>query len=412
MAILRETDADAGSDATEDPFEGEALFQASGWIEADPFPVRATALTDGVVEEVHVLEGESVEEGQILATLVDEDARLALAESRAGLEAAERALAMARAETRAAEAAVSTRSSLVDAARAKLAELEDDARRLLRLGGEAVSTREIRQATLRAETQRSEIAAREAERIEAEARLDTSGEALAMARAERAAARARHDERQLAFERTRVRSPISGVIQRLVAEPGRKTILRMDGVDSATVAVLYRPDRLQARIDVPLEQANRLRKGQPVRLRTNFLPDARFRGEVSRIVGEADLQRNTLQAKVTLLDPDPRLRPEMLCRAEFLAARSGDAESTRKDRPGRGRLYVPTAALAERAGEQAEVWVVGPDDGRLALREIRLGPDERDGHREVAEGLRAGERVVLRPDPDLAGGERVTPIEP
>ena len=58
---------------------GEMLFQASGWIEPDPLPVKATALIDGVVDQVHVLEGQSVEKGEILATLIDTDAELALA---------------------------------------------------------------------------------------------------------------------------------------------------------------------------------------------------------------------------------------------------------------------------------------------------------------------------------------------
>jgi multidrug efflux pump subunit AcrA (membrane-fusion protein) len=55
------------------------LFQASGWIEPDPLPVKATALIDGVIDEVRVLEGQFVKKGETLATLVDDDARLALA---------------------------------------------------------------------------------------------------------------------------------------------------------------------------------------------------------------------------------------------------------------------------------------------------------------------------------------------
>jgi len=71
------------------PHEGEALFQASGWIEADPFPVRATALLSGVVEHVHVLGGDAVRTGDPIATLVREDAEIALAAAKAAREAAE-----------------------------------------------------------------------------------------------------------------------------------------------------------------------------------------------------------------------------------------------------------------------------------------------------------------------------------
>ncbi|NRB73562.1 MAG: biotin/lipoyl-binding protein, partial [Verrucomicrobiales bacterium] len=54
------------------------LFQASGWIEPDPLPIKATALVNGVVECVGVLEGEVVKQGQILAELISEDFELDL----------------------------------------------------------------------------------------------------------------------------------------------------------------------------------------------------------------------------------------------------------------------------------------------------------------------------------------------
>ena len=60
--------------------KGPLLFQASGWIEPDPFPVRVTSLYSGVVKEVHVLEGQKIKKGEVIATLIDEDARLVLAE--------------------------------------------------------------------------------------------------------------------------------------------------------------------------------------------------------------------------------------------------------------------------------------------------------------------------------------------
>ena len=59
-------------------FSGAMLFQAAGWLEPDPLPIRATALTDGVIENVHVLEGQKVTRGELIAELIEEDAELAL----------------------------------------------------------------------------------------------------------------------------------------------------------------------------------------------------------------------------------------------------------------------------------------------------------------------------------------------
>lgn len=55
-------DALPGSSETApvDPRDGAVGFQASGWIEPGPFPIKVSALVDGFVDEVLVLEGESV----------------------------------------------------------------------------------------------------------------------------------------------------------------------------------------------------------------------------------------------------------------------------------------------------------------------------------------------------------------
>jgi multidrug efflux pump subunit AcrA (membrane-fusion protein) len=62
--------------------KGGLLFQASGWVEPDPYTVYASTLINGVVSKVEVLEGESVKKGDLLATLIDDDARLDLQEAK------------------------------------------------------------------------------------------------------------------------------------------------------------------------------------------------------------------------------------------------------------------------------------------------------------------------------------------
>ena len=73
-------------------------IQAPGWVEPEPDLVACTALADGVVRELLVLEGDHVESGQIVARLVDDDARLAHDRAVAMLALAEASLESARAE--------------------------------------------------------------------------------------------------------------------------------------------------------------------------------------------------------------------------------------------------------------------------------------------------------------------------
>ena len=61
--------------------KGEMLFQASGWIEPDPYTTYVPVLINGVVDQVHVLEGQSIKQGDLLATLIDDEAKLDLQEA-------------------------------------------------------------------------------------------------------------------------------------------------------------------------------------------------------------------------------------------------------------------------------------------------------------------------------------------
>src|SRR5688572_31558437 len=72
-----------------------SVVQAPGWVEADPYPIGVAALTDGVVKEVLVLEGQPVKAGDVVVRLVDDDAKLELARAEAELADKQAALAAA-----------------------------------------------------------------------------------------------------------------------------------------------------------------------------------------------------------------------------------------------------------------------------------------------------------------------------
>lgn len=389
------------------------LFQASGWVEPDPWPVKATALVDGVVATVEVLEGQTVRKGQLLATLIDEDARLDLSAAQSRLTSLKAQAAGHVRQIEVARAGIATLEKQVLAAKAKRDEYADRSRRSELLPRGSIPEKEVVQARLQLATQEAEIEALSASGAELRGKVENLIAVSGDFDARIAEAATEVARRELALERTRVLSPVDGIVLRLLAVPGQKRMLGMDDPDSATVAVLYEPGKLQARIDVPLDDAARLSAGQPVRIRSSFLPDRVFRGSVSRIVGEADLQRNTLQAKVQIEDPDLRLRPEMLCRAEFLAPfASGESGGGGDDVAvstggAHVRIFVPVAALTGASGDAARVWRLDGSGERVQSQEVSLGTERREDHRLVLEGLRPGDRVVVHPPDHLKPGERV-----
>ncbi|MEX0320598.1 MAG: efflux RND transporter periplasmic adaptor subunit [Puniceicoccaceae bacterium] len=399
-----------------DPFTGTVLFQASGWFEADPFPYRATALASGIVDTVQVLEGQRVEAGEPIATLIREDAELKLGIAKANLEAAEASLASARSEHVLSLARMESMTKEIDVAESRRKELADLAVRAKDLGPELVSQEEIVQAGLRLNTQdqkldalRSQLREREIESERLEAQVQVREGLLGESQT-------RLQEAELEYERMVITAPVTGVVQRLMVAPGQKKVLMADNPESATVALLFQPEHLQARIDVPIAEASRLSVGQAVLLESEFLPGQELQGHIQRITGEADLQRNTLQVKVRVDNPPAGLRPEILCRAKFLntsvssvASNSTSPGPLQVTGPVSGRLgvKVPERALFNQNGNVASAWAVDESGRRIERRSVRLTGSGQDNYLDVAEGLRPGDRVVLNPSSDLKEKMRI-----
>lgn len=406
MRVAQETTMPGGSTGGALSFRGSTLFQASGWVESDPLPIRVTTLYSGVVEEVHVLQGEQVKQGQILATMVDDDARLDVQSAEASLAQARADLEQRKAAVAATEASLNTLSKEIAAAGSRGAELSDQYERLEKAGNNVFRESEITQAKLRLSTQERSIEALQSRRHQRQAELQSDQSSVHAAKARVSFAQVEVARRKLALVRTKVRSPVNGRIQELYAAPGMKRMLQMEGLETATIAKVFQPESLQARIDVPLEEAAQLRIGQPVRLRSTLLPDQNFQGQVTRIDGQADLQRNTLQAKVRLLEPNELLRPEMLCRAEFLSSERVGTSATPATMNGRIALYVPESVLAG-SGRERSVWALDASGKRAEPRPVVVDLETRDGHLRVIKGLRPGDFVINHPPDDLENGERV-----
>ena len=445
-------EASAAETQEADPGErqpaGQAI-QAPGWLEAAPYYTAATALTDGVVAEVLVLEGQTVEQGQPLARLVPDDAHIALASAEADLASAHAELAVAQANLRAAEtdwanpvererAVAATKAALaqteaeitqlpavIETQRAMVKQLQAELDRAGRAqrGGAAneleviVLTQRVagQQATVTATEQRQAILEAQRDRLRAEVdaaqrnfelrvdekrSLDLSRAHEQRAQAAVAMAQAKLDEAQLRLDRLTITAPITGAVQKRLKVPGDKIMLAMDDPHSAHVVHLYDPDKLQVRVDVPLADARHMFVGQTCEVIVEVLPDQTFEGVVDRITYEADLQKNTLQAKVRVVDPSPLLRPEMLTRVKFLPRGGGGQEAPEL---GDTAMLIPSGAI-----DDGRVWVVRNrrgDTGKAFAQGVEVLEDLGEYARVRGE-LRSGDLLALNTT-NLNEGARV-----
>lgn len=419
---------------------GTAVFQAPGWIEADPYDVNVSVLADGVVKELRVLEGEAVKAGQEIVCMVDDDARLALRRADAEVKAAQAVHEAARrewdhpVERRRMVAAAEARLAEVDGDRKKLeyeiavetaraGELNEQLRRQEQAGiGDAIPEYDVVRTRLQLETQRAMLAttrakapALEALRRAAEAELEAARENLRLRINERrmldettaALARAEvvRDEAALRLSRMVVRAPVDGIVLRRLVEPGSKLMLGGDMPRSAQAVSLYDPAHLQVRVDVPLADAAHVGVGQKAKITVEVLPDRTFDGEVSRITHEADIQKNTLQVKVRIEKPAQELRPEMLARVQFLSRAEKGTAPTEK-----ARVFAPERLLSRREDGRWQAWVVDGGRGVAARRDVTTGPGRMDGWAEVTQGLAPGDRLIADPPADLKDGDRVAVV--
>ncbi len=438
------------------PARSTVAVEATGWVEPEPFPILVRPLVDGFVDRIDVVESQIVKAGEPIGHLRSYMIEGALDRIRTVLAFKESSLPTALAEleeakglaaqrldlrrdvarlegevaTAVAEIDVADAEAAAAAARVDSERLQWDAQMRLKAAANVSDVLCARAEAALASAQ-GELAARTAAktkaravRVAAEAQLALAREALAKpvaleAAVAKAAARYASAQADIAATRTElevaereagwlvVKAPMDGVVLRRNAAPGSPVGPSRMGrgaeggspdLGEGTLASLYDPAHVQARIDVPVGSVGGLGAGRRVELTVEALAGRTFHGVVTRLVSQADVLKNTLQVKVRIEDPDPLLKPEMLIRARFLAV-----ESTAGPASAAVRILVPKRAVHDGA-----VFVFDPTGGGHARRvPLTVGHEEGDAvevsgevsatHRVITDVVSDGERVEVLP---------------
>ncbi len=219
---------------------------------------------------------------------------------------------------------------------------------------------------------------------------------LEQAEATLAEAKIAWEQSRVTETKARIVSPLDGVILEIARDP--KGDVLADGVRvgaGITVARVAPVDTLLADVDLVGPDIRRVRVGQVVRLRYRAWDDREFRGRVLRLAPEVDPETRTFRVEVAVANREGLLRPGMFVEARILVER-------REDVP-----VVPRDAVVERGGRRV-VFVL--DGQRVAARPVKLGLGN-DDIVEVREGLRPGERIVVRGLETLTDGTPVRVTE-
>ena len=232
------------------------------------------------------------------------------------------------------------------------------------------------------------------------ARVKTADAAIASARA-----RVRVTEE--AVENTSVRAPFDGVVIRKRAEVGETVspfgVAGQASREGGAIATIADLAELEVQTEVSENSVAKLTPAMPAEVKLQAYQDQVYRGRLRQIFPSADRAKAIVEVRVTILNADAHVKPEMTASVTFQEphtatdAGRGAASGMALVQPA-PVVLVPKRAVTEQNG-QSHVWVV--TGGSAVRRPVTLGADRLD-QIEVRSGVMSGDAVILNPPAGLA----------
>jgi RND family efflux transporter MFP subunit len=329
------------------PTPGTPLLAASGYVVARRKAV-VSAKIQGRLADLRVEEGSRVKVGDTLARLEDADYIASVARAKAAVEQAEANLFENRRQLGLAEKLAQQNIVAVDQRDAALSRV------------------------------------RQAEAALSQARADLG-----------------FTEAQL--QNTVIRAPFSGVVVKKMAEIGESVAPIPPGVNLSTssgaIVALADLDTLEVEADVAEANVAKLADEQPAEVVVEAFPSQKYAAVLRQVIPTADRTKATVQVKVTILDKDKNLKPEMSAKVTFLEKQAPREPSAAPARV----VTVPGSAVVTRDGKPVVFEVV---EGKARQRAVALG-GESQGRSIVKDGLAGGEILVNQPPDGMKDGSAV-----
>jgi RND family efflux transporter MFP subunit len=306
--------------------------------------VQVVPKVSGRLESVRVRIGDTVSQGQVIASIEDQEVRQQVRQAEAAFEVSGATIRQRQADLKFAQTNLDRARSLFDRQLMPRQSLDD-----------------------------------------ADARFQAAQAQLELAQAQNNQSAARLQELRLTLGNTIIRSPVTGFVGQRFLDVG--------GFASTNQPVFSVVDIRLVRLIANLVERDvkRVQQGTPAVVEVDAFPGEKFSGRVGRVAPVFDPQTRTAQMEIEVPNPTGRLKPGMYARVDLRVADKPDA------------LAVPRNAIVEQPGVRA-VFVV---DGQVArFRKVETGIQSPDLI-EIVAGLRDGERVVTTGAGALRDGDRL-----
>lgn len=340
----------------------------------------------GWVEKLAVVEGQVVKAGDVLAKLDDRAARTDL--ERAKAVVAEKESAVKRLQRGYLPQEIETARQDRDKAKAAVDGLRGEVAAM----DDLLKRNEI--SPVAYETKAKALAAAEAALASADAHFKlfeegTAPELIDEARALLDVAKADMEHAKLTLEWCSITSPIDGLVVQLLAHRGQF-------FDRAVpLASVIDMSQLFVQLRIPSSKFAEVPIGTAVDVQVSSLPTHEFRGNVTRISGQADPLTGNLIVFALIENHDDLLRPGLSCQATVSLPELPDV------------LAIPVDAVSDNSGTPV-VTVVR--DGKAYETEVETGSETHDLV-QILDGLSDGDLVATSGGYGLPDGCLVTAVE-
>jgi RND family efflux transporter MFP subunit len=262
----------------------ERILDASGYVTARRIATVSSQVA-GLITEVNVEEGMLVEEGQVLARLDDE---------------------LARVELRLAEARLDSQRAVVESVQANLAEAERVHERATRL--------------------RPQNLVSEAQLSEATARLDSLKADLKRSKSDIKALGFEVERQQERLEDHVITAPYAGVVTVKNAQPGEiiSPSSAGGGFTRTGICTIVDMDSLEIEVDVNESFIGRVFADQRVVANLDAYAGWDIPAKVIAIIPTADRAKATVKVRIGIEVSDPRILPDMGVKVAFLKNSAGE----------------------------------------------------------------------------------------
>ena len=238
----------------------------------------------------------------------------------------------------------------------------------------------------------------EAALVTAQAREEKAKAAVSSLKASIGVADANARQAEVALEQTLIRAPFDGIVLTKNANVGDIITPFSSATDSKGAVVnMADMDTLEVEADVSEASISKIQVDMPAEIQLDAYPDLRMLGKVSRVVPTVDRTKATLLVKVSFVEKDSRVLPDMSAKVAFLSRAPKPEER-------KAVTAVRPEAVVKRDGKNV-VFVV---DGKSnTVKAVPVGDAPKLGDLVQVSGVAAGDKVVLNPSERLASGAAI-----